>query len=184
MCLNICLSSLVDNETLQTFMQLETSQFLTMSSMSTTIVFSQPPIQNPVDELTKVIIDLLKTSTHVCIDQQIGQFPWRRPQPSVMAFHLVHCLRLLSWHQGWAWTNDVLIRSHLWPTLQQWNNKSESIREATVVCIIRLIGKLSDILLELQYCTHSFGSALHYVDFAEQLAYMYSPHLLFVPGTL
>eukprot|EP00731_Ephydatia_muelleri_P028122 Em0019g995a len=54
-----------------------------------------------------------------------------------------HFKLLCNWKQGWAWTNDVLIRGHLWPTLQQWNNKSESIREATVVCIIRLFGFIS-----------------------------------------
>ena len=39
------------------------------------------------------------------------------------------------------WTNDTLIRAHLWPLLQQWNAKQDSVREATVVCTVRLIGK-------------------------------------------
>ena len=43
------------------------------------------------------------------------------------------------------WTNDILIKGHLWPMLQLWNNNSDNIGEATVVCIIRLIGKCSDI---------------------------------------
>ena len=50
-------------------------------------------------------------------------------------------LRVLSAVRGWTWSNDVLIRQHLWPLLQQWNKDSSCLREATIVCILRLIGK-------------------------------------------
>ena len=67
--------------------------------------------------------------------------PWHRPRPSVLAFHIVHCMRMISCDQGWVWTNDTLIRAHLWPLLQQWNAKQDSVREATIVCAVRLIGE-------------------------------------------
>ena len=67
--------------------------------------------------------------------------PWHRPRPSVLAFHIVYCLRAIAHYQGWVWTNDTLIRAHLWPLLQQWNANQDAVREATVVCAVRLIGK-------------------------------------------
>lgn len=53
-------------------------------------------------------------------------------------------LRLLATVRGWkGWTNDVLIRQHLWPLLQVWNKDPDSLREATVVCIVRLLGQFT-----------------------------------------
>ena len=66
---------------------------------------------------------------------------WHRPRPSVLAFHIVHCLRAIAHYQGWVWTNDTLIRAHLWPLLQQWNAKQDAVHEAAIVCAVRLIGK-------------------------------------------
>ena len=68
---------------------------------------------------------------------------WHRPRPSVLAFHIVHCLRAIAHYQGWVWTNDTLIRAHLWPLLQQWNANQDAVREAAIVCTVRLIGKSS-----------------------------------------
>lgn len=94
------------------------------------------------DNLTRCLIVILQNSEHVFIDAPSTQGVWRRPRPSALAFQVVHCLRILSWYRGWVWTNDTLIRAHLWPLLQQWNGTSrESVREATVVCVIRLIGE-------------------------------------------
>ena len=70
-----------------------------------------------------------------------------KPCPSRHACTIVLALRVLSAVKGWKeWTNDVLIRDHLWPLLQQWNKKPESLREATIVCIVRLLGKASKCL--------------------------------------
>ena len=102
-----------------------------------------------IDALTKSLIKLLETSDGVYIvsppppqpSSALGSTPWHRPRPSVLAFHIVHCLRMISHFQGWVWTNDTLIRAHLWPLLQQWNAKQDTVRDATVVCTVRLIGK-------------------------------------------
>ena len=93
--------------------------------------------------LTKVLVGILRDSEQVYIDgEPQDQFPWRRPRPSVVAFRVVHCLRMLAWFLGWVWTNDTLIRAHIWPILQQWHGKKgEAVRESTVICIIRLIGE-------------------------------------------
>jgi len=102
-----------------------------------------PQVSQPrlVTSLVRALVEVLRASQKVYIDSPPpGQIPWRRPRPSSLAFHIVHCLRLLTWYQGWVWTNDVLIRAYLWPLLQQWNTNVDSVREATVVCIMRLIG--------------------------------------------
>jgi len=102
-----------------------------------------PQVSQPrlVTSLVQALVEVLRASQKVYIDSPPpGQIPWRRPRPSSLAFHIVHCLRFLTWYQGWVWTNDVLIRAYLWPLLQQWNSNADSVREATVVCIMRLIG--------------------------------------------
>ena len=102
----------------------------------------QSPPPNLVSSLVPALLELLKNSPQVYIDSTPpGQLPWRRPRPSTLAFHLVHCLRALTWYQGWVWTNDTLIGAHLWPLLQQWNSSADSVREETIVCILRLIGE-------------------------------------------
>ena len=105
-----------------------------------------------ISHLTNSLIKLLQTSDGVYIvsppplPQATAAMatiptPWHRPRPSVLAFHIVHCLRAIAHHQGWVWTNDTLIRAHLWPLLQQWNANRDAVRETTVVCAVRLIGK-------------------------------------------
>ncbi len=104
--------------------------------------WSQAVPPRTLNTLVKILLNVLQTSPQVFIDSlPSGMFPWRRPRPSVAAFRVVHCLRMLVWLQGWMWTNDTLIGAHLWPLLQKWYGKNETVREATVVCAIRLIGK-------------------------------------------
>ena len=104
--------------------------------------------------LTSSLVQLLQTSDSVYIVSSpppppprapaavaTGPTPWHRPRPSVLAFHIVHCLRAIAHYQGWVWTNDTLIRAHLWPLLQEWNSNQDAVREAAVVCAVRLIGK-------------------------------------------
>ena len=95
------------------------------------------------DKLTNRLLHILNTSPAVNIDYPPPPpSPWRRPRPSVLAFHIVHCLRLISHFQGWVWTNDTLIRAHLWPLLQKWNSSEGSgVKDAAAVCTVRLIGK-------------------------------------------
>jgi len=99
-----------------------------------------------VDKLVKVLLHLLQTSRNVSGDL-IPCKGWCRPRPSPLTFHLVHSLRLLAWFKGWLWTSDVLIRTHLWPILQNWNAKKDSVPEATVMAVVRLLGKSSNSLL-------------------------------------
>ena len=82
---------------------------------------------------------MLCTSPHVTINAP-PTGPSLRPQPSKHAYAVVMGLRVLAYSQGWAWTNDTLIRTQLWPLLQQWNKQPSSVREATIVCILRLVG--------------------------------------------
>ena len=121
-----------------------------------------------ISELTNCLVQLLQTSNGVyivCPPQPVAMgtvpTPWHRPRPSVLAFHIVHCLRAIAFNQGWVWTNDSLIRAHLWPLLQQWNANRDAVREATIVCTVRLIGKLSDTILKwklsLILCSGKFG---------------------------
>ncbi|XP_011409711.1 PREDICTED: microtubule-associated protein 1A-like isoform X2 [Amphimedon queenslandica] len=89
------------------------------------------------DSLTECLIDMLKNSSSISIKVA----PDSKPYPSRHACTIVLALRLLSKVRGWKeWTNDVLIRHYTWPILQQWNKEPESVREATVVCLIRLLG--------------------------------------------
>ncbi len=40
------------------------------------------------------------------------------------------------------WTNDTLIRAHLWPILKKWNSSEGSeVKDAAAVCVVRLIGE-------------------------------------------
>ena len=39
------------------------------------------------------------------------------------AFEVVKCLELLATLLGWRWTNDILIREHLWSILREWKTK-------------------------------------------------------------
>ena len=93
-----------------------------------------------VDKLATLLLQLLQTSRNVTVEQHPCQ-GWCRPKPSRLTFHLVHTLRLLAWFKGWVWTSDVLIRAHLWPILQTWNSKKDSVPEATVMAVVRLLGK-------------------------------------------
>ena len=93
-----------------------------------------------VDKLAGVLLQLLQTSRKVSVEEQPYQ-GWSRPRPSTLTFHLVHTLWLLAWFKGWVWTSDVLIRAHLWPILQAWNAKKDSVAEATVMAVVRLLGE-------------------------------------------
>ena len=96
---------------------------------------------NQVNHLTETLIEVLKTSKSTYIDAvPPDHTPWRRPCPSILAYHVVQSLRLLGFQQGWVWTNDTLIRAHVWPLLQQWNKDRDSVREAAIACTVRLIG--------------------------------------------
>ena len=95
-----------------------------------------------VDKLSLVLLQVLQTSRKVTVEQQLCQ-GWSRPRPSHLTFHLVHALRLLSWFKGWVWTSDVLIKAHIWPILQAWNSKKDSVAEATVMAVVRLLGEPS-----------------------------------------
>lgn len=89
------------------------------------------------DSLTECLIDVLKNSSSILIKVA----PDSKPYPSRHACTIVLALRVLSKVRGWKeWTNDVLIGLHVWPILQQWNKEPESVREATVVCLVRLLG--------------------------------------------
>ncbi len=96
-----------------------------------------------VNLLTQKLLYMLNTCSGVFIDHAPPPpSPWRRPRPSVQAFHIVHSLRLLAYTQGWVWTNDSLIRAHIWPILQKWNSSEGSdVKEAAAVCVVRLIGE-------------------------------------------
>ena len=89
------------------------------------------------DSLTGCLIEVLKSSSSVSIKVA----PDSKPHPSRHACTIVLALRVLAKVRGWKdWTNDVLIGQYLWPLLQQWNKDPESVREATVVCLVRLLG--------------------------------------------
>jgi hypothetical protein len=92
-----------------------------------------------VDKLASVLMQLLQTSRNVTVEQLPCQ-GWSRPRPSHLTFQLVHSLRLLAWFKGWVWTSDVLIKAHIWPILQAWNCKKDSVPEATVMAVVRLLG--------------------------------------------
>ena len=98
-----------------------------------------------VDKLASVLLQLLQTSRRVTVEQEPCQ-GWFRPRPSRLTFHLVHTLRLISWFKGWVWTSDVLIKAHIWPILQSWNGKRDSVPEATVMAAVRLLGNSSNVL--------------------------------------
>lgn len=106
-----------------------------------------------VDKLATVLLQLLQTSSKVTVELQPCQ-GWNRPKPSHLTFQLVHSLRLLAWFKEWVWTSDVLIRAHIWPILQAWNFKRDSVPEATVMAVVRLLGKFTIIVKSL-HCTPS-----------------------------
>ena len=89
-------------------------------------------------------IEILKLSPYIKIEipPSNSTSAGLRPRPSKHAYAIVMALRVLGACQGWAWTNDTLIRRYLWPLLQQWNKQPGSLREAAVVCIIRLLGEI------------------------------------------
>ena len=93
-----------------------------------------------VEKLATVLLTLLQTSHNIAVEQLPCE-GWLRPRPSRVTFYIVHALRLLAWFKGWTWTSDVLIRAHLWPILQSWNAKRESVKEATVMAVVRLLGQ-------------------------------------------
>lgn len=103
-----------------------------------------------VDKLATVLLHLLQTSCNVTVEQQPCQ-GWNRPKPSRLTFQLVHSLRLLAWFKEWVWTSDILIRAHIWPILQAWNSKRDSVPEATVMAVVRLLGKLAITVKVLVY---------------------------------
>lgn len=82
---------------------------------------------------------MLKTSQFVAV--KVQSVPYMKPCPSKHACTIVMALRVLAAVRGWkGWTNNILIRQHIWPLLQLWNKDPESLREATVVCVVRLLG--------------------------------------------
>ena len=57
-------------------------------------------------------------------------------------FECERALDLLARHEDWAWTNDVLVRKHLWPILQQWGSeKGDDSQGDLVQSVLRLVGK-------------------------------------------
>jgi len=72
--------------------------------------------------------------------------PWQRPRPSLVGYQLVYCLNLLATCKRWAWTNEFLIGKLLWPILEGAGSRNvsaegEEVKEAAVVCVVRLVGK-------------------------------------------
>ncbi|KAK2143650.1 hypothetical protein LSH36_824g03055 [Paralvinella palmiformis] len=58
-------------------------------------------------------------------------------------FECERALDLLARHEDWAWTNDVLVRKHLWPILQQWGSeKGDDSQGDLVQSVLRLVGFL------------------------------------------
>ena len=112
------------------------------ASPTRTHTHTQTITAKTVDKLASVLLQLLQTSRRVTVEQEPCR-GWFRPRPSHLTFHLVHTLRLLSWFKGWVWTSDVLIKAHVWPILQSWNSKSDSVPEATVMAVVRLLGDAS-----------------------------------------
>ena len=104
-------------------------------------------------------METLCSSKHVFVDTPSST---SLPHPSKHAYAVVLALRVLASTQGWAWTNDTLIQHHLWPLLEQWNKSPSSLREATIICIIRLIGELWEGVLGREggrvKCTDEAGS--------------------------
>lgn len=128
-----------------------------LSSLCTLCVSLSPIVPQTitvktVDKLASVLLQLLQTSRRVTVEQEPCQ-GWFRPRPSHLTFHLVHTLRLLSWFKGWVWTSDVLIKAHVWPILQAWNSKKDSVPEATVMAVVRLLGN--------EVCLHTCSIVLH-----------------------
>lgn len=122
------------------------------SCVSLSPVVPQTITVKTVDKLASVLLQLLQTSRRVTVEQEPCQ-GWFRPRPSHLTFHLVHTLRLLSWFKGWVWTSDVLIKAHVWPILQAWNSKKDSVPEATVMAVVRLLGN--------EVCLHTCSIVLH-----------------------
>lgn len=123
-----------------------------LKNLHTLCHWSQSVSLQTVNQLAKIFVGILQTNSQVFIDSvPPGVSPWRRPRPSVMAFRVVHCLRMLVWLQGWMWTNDVLIGAHLWPLLQKWHVSKGEVREATAVCVIRLIGKYPSLYIAVAH---------------------------------
>ena len=110
--------------------------------MASEVYFFQNICVKTVDKLATVLLQLLQTSSKVTVELQPCQ-GWNRPKPSHLTFQLVHSLRLLAWFKEWVWTSDVLIRAHIWPILQSWNFKRDSVPEATVMAVVRLLGKFT-----------------------------------------
>ena len=72
---------------------------------------------------------------------------------------LPEVVNVLAASKTWSWTYDFLIGKHLWPILQEWSGKKGLaksqdeeeggvvIKDAVVVCVLRLIGKITCLVI-------------------------------------
>ncbi len=68
------------------------------------------------------------------------------PSLSQMAFELSKAMELLASSMGWEWTNNILIREHLWPVLKKWTlglrSENNGIKNGSACLVMKIIGKI------------------------------------------
>ncbi|XP_072033180.1 uncharacterized protein [Amphiura filiformis] len=100
--------------------------------------------EHQADTITNITHQLVAMVQDAIYTQLINE---NDPNPTLsqMAFELSKAMELLAVVMGWEWTNDVLIREHLWPVLKKWTvglRSENGIKNGSACLVMKIIANV------------------------------------------